>query len=108
MQDKLPGLGKYESDDGSEDDRAKKKREKYDREKERDREKRSERKRKKRSRSRSRSRSRHKRSRSIERRKEGRRGEYRREEGEIDAPPDIDLTQGGSKEVISLSIEETN
>jgi len=107
IEDKLPGLGKYDSDDGSEDDRAKKKRERYDRDKDRDREKRSERKRRKRSRSRSRSR--HKRSRSKERRKEGRRGEYRREEGEIEAPPpDIDLTQGGSKEVISLSIEETN
>ena len=47
--------------------------------------------------------------RSKERRKEdkNKRGEYRREEGEIEGG-DIDLTEGGGKEVISLSIDETN
>jgi len=107
----IPGLTRYESDDGEDmDDKLEEtRREKYDREKDRDREKRGERKKKKRSRSRSRSRSRHRRSRSKERRKEdkNKRSEYRREEGEIEGG-DIDLTEGGGKKVISLSIEETN
>lgn len=50
--------------------------------------------------------------RSKERRREGRRGEYRRddegEDGEVDHDNQVDMTEGGSQKVVSLSVEETN
>jgi len=121
---KLPGIGKYDSEEseGEVDNRKEYKREDdkdmKEREKERDREKRGDRRvRKKRSRTRSRSRGRRSRSREKEGRRDRRetkdrdkgkeekeRGRYKRDE-EGDVP---DLTEGGSKDVISLSVDETN
>ena len=52
--------------------------------------------------------------RSKERRREdkGRRGEYRRddegEDGEVDHDNQVDMTEGGSQKVVSLSVDETN
>jgi len=117
---KLPGIGKYDSDGGGsdeDDDRRKEYKRDGDRdkEKERDREKRGDRKRKKRSRTRSRSRNRRSRSRDRggkDRDSREERGKYKRDEKE-ELEPYQEESGGRSatvdtKEVISLSFDETN